>query len=86
MHSMLLKYEFIAHLVALALLGQCAHQLSTEIVEVSPATSLRLLLLLLLLHALSIVGVVGLGLLLTLLSLLIEGKTPLALIGLIMVG
>jgi len=90
MHSMLLKYESIAHLIALALLLQCTHQLSTEIVEVRSAA--RLGLLLLLLNALLIEGVVGLCLLLlmlllhlTLLSLLVEGEPTLALIRLVTV-
>lgn len=89
-HSMLLKYESIAHLIALALLLQCTHQLCTEIVEVSSAA--RLGLLLLLLNALMIEGVVGLCLLLltlllhlTLLSLLVEGEPILMMIRLVTV-
>mmetsp|Transcript_12249 Transcript_12249/g.21217 ORF Transcript_12249/g.21217 Transcript_12249/m.21217 type:complete len:202 (+) Transcript_12249:201-806(+) len=91
-HSILLMYESITHLISLALLLQCTHQLSPKIVEVSTTTRLRLRLLLI---APSIERVVGLCLLLlvllvslALMSLLVEGKAILMLIRLVtaMVG
>jgi len=68
-----LKYESIAHLIALALPLQCTHQLSTKIIEVSLATWLLIGLLVERVAVLCLLTMTLLMLHLMVLSLLVDG-------------